>query len=275
MSEPTPDIAPPPRLAFSEEGAGEPVVLVHSGGFTSRQWRRLREALAATHRVIAPDLLGYGATGPWPRGAPFHFHMDVRALGALLDDLGEPAHLVGHSYGGLLALHGALARPVRSLALYEPVAFSVLDPVADAEERRALAALPLLYEGDERGADDRWLAGFVEWWNGPGAWAAMSREAQEGFRAVGEKLFAEVVTLTSDDTPLSRYGTLGAPALLLGGARTPAVERRVLERLAAALPRARLQLIEGAGHMGPITHAAQVNEAICAHVRGATAGAAG
>jgi pimeloyl-ACP methyl ester carboxylesterase len=61
------------------------VLLVHSGGFTSRQWRKLAEGLAPRYRVLAPDLLGYGASGPWPDGEPFHFRQDLAFLESLLD----------------------------------------------------------------------------------------------------------------------------------------------------------------------------------------------
>ncbi len=55
-----------------------PVVLVHSGGFTSRQWRKLGDALAPAHPIVAPDLVGYSAaTSRWPIGEPFEFQTDV------------------------------------------------------------------------------------------------------------------------------------------------------------------------------------------------------
>jgi pimeloyl-ACP methyl ester carboxylesterase len=237
-----------------------PVLLIHSGGFSSRQWRRLGEALAPDHRVIAPDLLGYGEGRAWPDGAPFHFRQDVAALAALLD---EPTHVVGHSYGGLLALQLALARParIRSIALYEPVAFGILDEPADASARAELERIEPQYTGDP------WLAQFVDWWNGPGAWAALAPETQASFRAVGWKLSQEVASLMADRTDRATYGSIGAPTLLLGGARSPAVERRVLDKLAAALPRATLEVFPDMGHMGPITHGARVNAAIAAHVR--------
>jgi pimeloyl-ACP methyl ester carboxylesterase len=97
-------------------------LLIHSGGFTSRQWRKLGQRLAATHDVMAPDLIGYGDE-PWPPGVPFHYRQDVDRLIGMLespDAAGRPADVVGHSYGGLLALQIALRRPdlVRSLAAY-------------------------------------------------------------------------------------------------------------------------------------------------------------
>lgn len=236
-------------------------LLLHSGGFTSRQWRKLAEQLAPTHAVLAPDLLGYG-DDPWPPPRPFHFRYDVERLAGLLD---RPADVVGHSYGGLLGLQLALARPerVRSLALYEPVAFGILGE-ADADARAQLA-LPA-YRADAAGADEAWLEAFVDWWNGAGAWAQLPEATRARFRAVAWKLSQEVASLVADTTDRARYATIAAPTLLLGGARTPQAERRTLERLAEALPRARLEVLPDMGHMGPITHAEVVNAAIAAHL---------
>lgn len=236
-------------------------LLIHSGGFTSRQWRKLAQRLAPTHDVLAPDLIGYG-DDPWPPGKPFHFRQDVERLAGLLD---RPADVVGHSYGGLLGLQLALAQPerVRSLALYEPVAFGILGE-ADADARDALA-LPA-YHADAAGIDEAWLAAFVDWWNGAGAWAQLAEPTRAGFRAVAWKVYQEVSTLIADTTDRARYATIAAPTLLLGGGRTAMTERRTLDRLAEALPRARLEVFPEMGHMGPITHADPVNAAIAAHL---------
>ena len=88
-----------------------------------------------------------------------------------------------------------LARPalVRSLAVYEPVAFAVLDEA----ERIAVEQLGR-YQPDPDGVDEVWLAAFVDWWNGAGAWQHLSREAQQAFRSVGWKLSQEVESLRDD-----------------------------------------------------------------------------
>jgi pimeloyl-ACP methyl ester carboxylesterase len=240
-----------------------PVLLIHSGGFTSRQWRKLAEQLAPRFRVLAPDLLGYG-TEPWPIGKPFHFHADVAYLERMLD---EPAHVVGHSYGGLIAMQLALAAPdrVRSLALYEPVAFGVLDEPADQPARDSIAQLRA-YTPDASGVDEVWLAAFVDWWNGEGAWHRLGDDTKRAFRAVGWKLSQEVASLVADRTDSARYATIIAPALLLGGGRSQPAERRVLDKLVATLPNAKLHVFPELGHMGPITHASLVNAEIVSHV---------
>lgn len=254
-------------LAVSEAGAGAPVVCLHSGGFTSRQWKRLASLLSSTHRVVLPDLLGYGATGAWPDGASFDFTLDVGAVLQLVHSLGQPVHLVGHSYGGFLAAHVALKAPTRSLSLYEPVTFSLLDPVDDADALAALGTVKPDWTPDASGHDEAWFASFVDWWNGPGAWAAMPDDTRASFRAVGQKLQREVATLFVDRTGRAGFAPLAQiPTLIMGGARTPMTERRTIERL-AQLTGGTLEILDGAGHMGPITHHAQVNAAIAAHIR--------
>ncbi len=247
----------PYTLACHERGeSGERVICLHSSGFSSRQWKRLADLLAPDHRVLLPDLIGYGASSPLPEGTPFHFHDDVAALLPLLD---EPAHLVAHSYGGLLALHLALARPamVRSLALYEPVAFGILDEPSDADARAAMLEVRP-YDGEP------WLERFVDWWQGAGAWAQLAPEARAGFIAVGWKTYCEVSTLVLDPTDRARFATIAAPAHLFGGARSPLTEQRMMAKLAQVLPHATRVTFPDMGHLGPITHAAIVNAAIAA-----------
>jgi pimeloyl-ACP methyl ester carboxylesterase len=257
------------QLGVTEAGEGVPVVCLHSGGFTSRQWKRLAALLSPTHRVILPDLIGYGASGAWPAGVPFHFQLDVDALVALGRTLDQPAHWVGHSYGGFLAVQVARALPVRSLALYEPVTFSVLDPARDGD---ALAALDIkhTWQPDAHGVDEVWFTSFVDWWNGAGAWTAMPADAKAAFREVGWKMFEEVRTLLTDRTGAAGFAAIAAPMLVMGGAGSPLTERRTVERLAQAVTGAQLQIFEGAGHMGPITHHATINAAIAAFVHAHT-----
>lgn len=249
-------------IASHERGdpAGARVLLLHSGGMSSRQWRKLSHALAPAYRTLVPDLLGYGLSSPVAAGARFHFRQDLEAVRRLVVG-GPPAHVVGHSYGGLLALQLALAEPgaVLSIAAYEPVAFGVLDARADADARAGLYS-PTEFDGEP------WLERFVDWWNGPGAWRGMAPQARAAFLAAGWKLSQEVLSLSSDRTDRATYGRIQVPTLLLGGEHTPLTERRVLDNLAAALPAATLRRFPGLGHMGPITHAAQVNAAIVDHL---------
>ncbi|HEX6698469.1 MAG TPA: alpha/beta fold hydrolase [Solirubrobacteraceae bacterium] len=106
-------------LAIREEGAGDPLVLVHGAGTSSAIWHRVTAHLASEYRVLAPDLPGYGGS---PAAGP-GFALDEVADGLVagLEAAGVPApyDLVGHSMGGaiaILAVHGAIGTPVRRTA---------------------------------------------------------------------------------------------------------------------------------------------------------------
>lgn len=249
---------------------GRPLVAVHSSGLSRRQWGRLAAAMSGERRVVCANLLGYGESGPFVDGA-FTWEDDARLIGALLGTFEMPVHLVGHSYGGLVALRVAMNHPerVRSLALFEPVAFAVLHAPDDAE---ALADLERARRAERdrdatgTGGDEAWLETFVDYWSGPGAWRALPAPAREGFLAVGRKVFAEVTSLTGDRTPRGVFAAVAVPTLLLSGGRSTLAARHASAILAEVLPDATLDVLPDAGHMGPLTHADAVNAKLAAFV---------
>lgn len=259
-------------ISYSDDGdATKPaVVCLHSGGFTSRQWRRLRDTLLPDFRVVAPDLIGYGASSRWPADQDFTFERDVEVVLALAKQLDQPLSFVGHSYGGFLACHAARtlgSSEVRSMALYEPVTMSVLDPARDAD---ALAGFVMntTWSPDETGLDEGWFRWFVDWWNGPGSWDALPTETTKAFRDVGKKLFDEVRTLTADTTGAAGFSVIQAPTLVMTGSRSPLAEQRAVERLVECLPDGELRRFDGMGHMGPITHHKEVDGVVGSWLRG-------
>jgi len=261
-------------MHVTSAGAGDPVLLLHSGGMSSRQWRRLMDYLEPSYRVLAPDFLGSGENPLWPDDEPFHFQNDVEAVERVVAGLSMPVHIVGHSYGGFIALTIAQRHPavIRSIAVYDPVAFGVLYDPEDAEalaELRRTETDPVWTDA-VHGGGPAWMEAFVDFWNGPGSWGMLPPVTQESFLRVGKKVYGEVSTLLRDRTGRAAYGAVTAPALLLHGAKSPLAARRVVEKLSASMPRATLHPIEGAGHMGPITHGGAVNELIARHIRAAT-----
>ena len=159
---------------------------------------------------------------------------------------------------------------VRSLALFEPVAFGVLYSAQDSE---AIADLEREdadghFFDDAVGGQEPWMQRFIDWWQGPGAWSQMSESARASFLGVGRKVYQEVRSLTADRTPHTAYTHIEAPTLLMTAERSPLAARRVVEILAEHLPNASLERLEEAGHMAPLTHGHRVNEAITEHLEG-------
>ncbi len=98
------------RIRFYAGGAGDPVLLVHGFAGAASNWVEIAPELARTHRVLVPDLPGHGRSAPLPGAPTAAAYADSVAAIAEREGL-WPAHVVGHSFGGLLALRLAVDRP--------------------------------------------------------------------------------------------------------------------------------------------------------------------
>ena len=179
---------------YREAGAGEPIVLLHCSSGSSGAWTPVMNHLGQDYRVLVPDLLGYGRTEPWPRDAPLGLDAELGVVEALLDVAGRPAHLVGHSYGGTVALRAArrFPRQVASLTLIEPVAFHLLRHADEPDGWREIAALAerhvaLVGEGRDAAAAEA----FVTYWMGPKAGQQMPDAARDSAVRTAAKVAAE------------------------------------------------------------------------------------
>lgn len=257
------------RVEYLELGSGDPVVLLHSAGSSATQWRALAERLSERYRVIAPDLYGYGGTAHWPGGRPFHLECEAEIVFALLQRVSERAHLVGHSYGGAVALHVAGLRRdlLRSLTLIEPVAFHLLK----GTDAAALAEITQVAETVSRAVTcGEYVAGFerfVDYWTSPAAAAAeVPAYKRYAMAARLPKIALDFHATLNEPTRLEDFRLMTVPTLLLHGTSSPRPTRRICELLERILPEVHLKTVDGAGHMAPVTHRDQVNAMVIAHL---------
>jgi pimeloyl-ACP methyl ester carboxylesterase len=247
-----------------DEGKGPPVVLAHSSVSGNRQWKRLIERLRGRYRVIAPNLLGYGKTTAWTEARTQTVEDAVQVLLGACEGLAPPLRLVGHSWGGYLAIAAAkkLAERVSHLALYEPMMPGLLRGHGRAKAWEEAAGV---YADVRRlsGARD-WTAlahRFTDYFNGEGAWQAASAERREVIAAQLPPNRHEWDAATRPVTTRT-LAPISARGLLLCGTKTRIVLKDVVELLRAEFPQWRVVDVPGAGHMGPLTHADEVNAAV-------------
>jgi pimeloyl-ACP methyl ester carboxylesterase len=258
-----------PKASTLIDGDGPTIVLLHSSLSSKGQWRELIARMRHSHRLIAIDLHGYGDT-PMPRDAVFRISDEVRLVQSVLRaeaDEGEPVHLVGHSFGAVVALHFAQqrVRPLRSLCLFEPIAFHLL-PRGSAV-RAELESLRCdvetsLHTGDLHGA----AAAFIDYWQAPGAFASMPLARQLALAHSLDKLILEFKAVSNEALRLGAYGRIDAPTCLIAGLHSPRPARRMVAMLCDVMRRVRRHDVE-AGHMAPVTHPWLVNPVIDQFVR--------
>jgi len=240
---------PDGRVAVARRAReGVPLILVPGSGMGGLAWGRLRPAGFAP---VLLDFVGYGAAGPFHPETDEPLALDVAAVVAAIDAAGAPVALVGHSYGGFVAWRAALARPgaVRVLGLCEPVCYRLLE--GDAEGRALRAGMERRFPGVLDGGtipDEGWFRGFIDYWNGPGAWAALPESRRAAYLAVGGRVRAEVAAVWSAPPPPAFPG----PTVVLRGAESPAEARGMAARAAALHGGAPVDL-PGLGHTFPVT----------------------
>ncbi|HST19240.1 MAG TPA: alpha/beta fold hydrolase [Gaiellaceae bacterium] len=216
------------------------VVLLHSGIGDSRQWRRQVAALGGDFEVVAPDLPGFGRE-PMP-GEPFSF---VDFVSGFL-----PGALVGNSLGGGIALRTALARPelVERLVL---VATGFPDWEWSQEIRENWAREE---EAFEQGDLDRATELNLEFWVAP--------EHRDELRP---QVLRSLEVEASTPQPELRWpelqplATLSVPTLVVVGDRDKSDFVDIARHIAGEVQDARLEVIEGAGHVVGVERPDELN----------------
>lgn len=248
------------------------VVALHCSGGTAGQWRALAGHLEPAYQLLAPNLFGASGGPVWTGETPFLLAQDARPVLREIDAHSGPVHLVGHSFGGALALHIARRRSGRiaSLALYEPWAFHLLKGFGLAG-RQALTEIEAVSSSIRvdfaRGTWRNAAATFVNFWNGPGSWERMRPDLQLEMVRYLPKAQLDFHASMHEGGEDGIPGGLAFPIRLLRGELAPFPTRLIAEQLATRLPDADLMTVGSAGHMGPLTHPEPVALAIAAHIR--------
>jgi pimeloyl-ACP methyl ester carboxylesterase len=247
------------------------VIALHCSGASGHAWRQLGQALDDRFSLIAPDHFGCGAAEHWSGAHAFKMTDEAALAVSLIDATETPVHLVGHSYGGAVALRVARERPNRlaSLTLYEPTALQVLN-TAGSDGRVAIKEVKAVddevFAATKAGAYLAAARQFVDYWSGAGNWDAMSPDQQAGVVRYLPKTSLEFRAIMQERVPLAVYRRFNFPILLLQGEHASQTFQLILRQLARAMKFACLRTVDGAGHMGPLTHAAAVNAMIIDHI---------
>jgi lipase len=251
------------RVKILERGTGTPVVFLHSGVGSAGEWKQVFSLWPEGYRLVAIEVYRDG-TGPGVADRP---SLDDYAdqVYAVAEHVGGPVRLVGFSWGGATALHVATAAPdlVESLAVIEPEAYALMrtqDPAAYAEicalrdRWRARVQAGCWYEAFEE---------FVDFYNGSGSFARWPAQRRDAFLTAQQSRGDLWDVLFDDDLlTLDALTSVSTPFHLIEGSTTSAVDRAICAVIRQHVPHVRHTLIEGAGHMMPLTHPEPLTRAL-------------
>ncbi|WP_410557759.1 alpha/beta fold hydrolase [Actinomadura fulvescens] len=232
-------------------GDGEPLVLLHGTPFSSYVWRRIAKALADGRRVYVWDMPGYGSS-EMSEGQDVSLEAQGRVFAELLAHWGlDEPQVVAHDFGGAVALRAHLLHGARyrRLALVDPVAlapwgspfFRLVGANAEVFEQlpphlhRALIR-EYVASASAPGLHPATLDALVRPWLRDGGQSSFYRQIAQADQRFTDEIQA-------------RYGELDLPVLVCWGTGDSWIPVAKAHELAAAIPGARLHLIEGAGHL--------------------------
>jgi pimeloyl-ACP methyl ester carboxylesterase len=242
----TVDVAGRP-IAYRRAGSGPPLLLVHGAVSDGRVWRRQLAEMSDRFDVVVWDAPGCGASADPPESFRLGDYADVLAGFAEALALG-PSHVVGHSFGGALALELFARHPARvsSLVLVGGYAGWAGSLPADAVQARLAFALDLA---------DRLPGWSPESMPGlfsdrvPPEVRAELRQIMEEIRPAATRSMAHALA-EADLRPL--LPTVDVPTLLLYGDADERAPRSVADGLHAGIPGSTLVMLPGLGHEAPL-----------------------
>jgi len=232
---------------------GAPLVMLHSLGTTASVWDAQAEALAASFRVIRPDMRGHGLTSC--TNGPYSMAQLAADVAGVMDALGiASAHVAGISIGGMIAQALAAADParVKSLMLVDT---AMAIPPADSWISRAATVRA---EGIGVIADAvmaRWLTpGFMDAPEAAGLRVMLLRTPAEGYAGAAEAIAAADLTAGTS--------ALALPALIVVGDQDAATPVSSAQALHAVIAGSSLTIIEGGAHIPTVEKPAEVTAAL-------------
>jgi pimeloyl-ACP methyl ester carboxylesterase len=256
-------------IDFDEQGSGPTTLVFVPGSFsTGAAWRPVIRALAGSYRIVTTSLLGYGATAERRSPQNLSIEREVDVLDAVLQRVGEPAHLIGHSFGAVVALAWAMRTTVGplSLTVIEPPAPGVLDVAAEHGLLAQFHAMSDAYIAAWRAGERDAARRVIDFYGGHGCFDAMLPRLREfTMQTTAANVYDWIVAY--DDRPdATAFARVVAPTLVLrGGLGHPCVQRSN-ELISQWLPNAKLITLPGASHFMISTHAGKVARLVESHI---------
>lgn len=259
------------EIDYLEEGSGVPVVLLHSSVSGARQWRKLMTLLAPSFHTSAINLVGYGKTPPWTLDRLQTLDDQVDLIETFICDETEPVSLVGHSFGGTVAMKAAqrLGDRINKLVLLEPNPFFLLSDNKHAEAFREVMDLREVIK--KSGKNDQWMIAaehFADYWGGRGTWAATPPDRRSIFAEAMRPNFHEWDAVMNEHTEVVIFAEkLPTDTLVVSDPRTARPIREIVELLQSATAW-QFDTIPKGGHMAPLGRPDLVNPIIERFLKG-------
>ncbi len=253
---------------YSEQGSGPTLVLVPGSCSTGAAWRPMIAALGNGYRCITTSLPGCGGTAERRTTDDFTIDHVAEAVEAVVRRAAAPVHLVGHSFGGLVATAVALRRsvPLASLAVLEaPVVTLLSNSGDDAHYAQAFRAMTEANFADFAAGDPEAVAAMIDFYGGVGTFAGWPERVRAYACATTAANIRDWQSAYAFSPTAKHFSSMRVPCLVMWGGKSHSAVVRANALLATAL-NARSGSIPGASHFMIATHPIEVATVLASHI---------
>jgi len=252
-------------MQYDDQGAGQPIVLIHGFPLNRQMWAPQQAALAAAgYRVICPDLPGFGESAPLENASMDRY---ADAIITLLDQLAiDRAVVGGMSMGGYVLLNLLARFPQRLSAAMFLVTRAAADDAAGREKRTRLAEA---VQGGDRLIVPDTFAQVLFAPQTPQEKPELVHQVRQWMEATpGPGLVGGLLAMRDREDYVERLAGYACPALVVGAELDIAVPPEHARTLANGLPDAELRVIPAAGHMANLEQPQAFNQALLEFLAG-------
>jgi pimeloyl-ACP methyl ester carboxylesterase len=255
-------------IDYDESGAGPTVVLVPGSCSTGAAWRPVISQWGSGFRCVTTSLLGYGGTAERRDALDVDISHEADILEAVIRRAACPVHLVGHSFGGLVALAVALRNrvPLLSLTIVEATAMELLWSMGECQHYRAFremtAAYFVAFHAGERDA----IESMIDFYGGAGTFAAWPSPVRGYAVETTSVNILDWASAYDFELTQEALANIAVPTLVLWGGESHPAMQRANELLGWCMENASVVTIAGAAHFMISTHAKEVARLIARHV---------
>jgi pimeloyl-ACP methyl ester carboxylesterase len=260
------------NIDYVESGEGPAVLFLPGSYSTTAAWRQVQRHLNPGYRLVTTSLAGYGSTTDTRTLQDCGIEHEVQIVQELVRHISQPVHLVGHSFGGTVALAVALSRTVdiASLSLFEANPIPLIREHGGGQLHDETLRMSQAFEAAVNAGEQDAPARVIDFWGGSGVFAAMPDAVKAYCRETTAVNVLDWRTVTSE-VAAKDCTTLNIPVLLVRGSEANPAMVAITDTLRDCLPDVRYFAVDGAGHFLITSHAPRCAELLSAFLNEAVA----